>query len=319
MSQPARPMSLMFEVDLNEAGELYSTIDLSQCVSMISRKRYRQGLEWAVSGIRINSPQGVQFRVAVLPQTWSCSGAWKTAFRAWRQMRRDAEGTMTVGNEAQYSDFKVYFDANHSDSGHIATAPNLLPVGTAPAAPGAVYDWTYSMYDWPDDSDMAGANRNAHMLGDDHSNISIGMIHNYANLRSRPVDEDPNIPELGHGSVFTALFDYGGEAEDVLQNISLENNEPPYYNGADPSQEEYYPGGKNYRPSWADWQISATNVYNSGAGGSSNGFIPGFTAYCGLIRLKLEGQPSVQNIQFWVDLLPGSHDGYMARPMQEVN
>lgn len=312
-------MTLMYEINLNAEGLFYATIDLSQSVSMISRKRYRQGLEWAVSGIRVNSPQGCQLRVATLPQTWSCSQAWKTSFRAWRKMRANAEAGMTTENEAKYADFKIFFDANHADGGLPQTAPNLVPVGVAPAAPGAVYDWESSEFTWPDDSDMAGATRRAHMIGDDHSNISFGMIHNYADLRRRPQVDDPNIPELGTGSVLTSLFDYGGDADAILADISLENNDPPYYVGADPSEEEYYPGGKNYRAGWSDWQISATNIYNSGAGASGNGFVPGFTAYCGLIRIKFEGPASLQDVQFWVDLIPGPHDGYMARPMQEVN
>lgn len=319
MSQPARPMTIFFQVNLNENGNLFRTIDLSQCVSMLSRKRYRQGLEWAVSGIRINAPQAVQMTVATLPQTWSCAQAWKTGFRAWRKMRDEAERDMTVGNEARYSDYKIFFDESHLDSGDPQYAPNLLPYGVAPAAPDAVYDWQYSTYHWPDDSDMAGAERMVHMIGDDSGVNSVGLIHNYAALRARPMPQDPNVPELGAGSVWTSLFDDGGDADAVLADITLINDEPPYYSGADQTTEEFYPGGKNYRAGWYDWQISVTNVYNSGAGTSGNGFAPGFTAYCGLIRLHLSGQVNLANIGLYVDLLPGPMDGYMARPMQEVN
>ena len=135
MSQPARPMTIYFEVDLNESGNLFRTIDISQCVSMLSRKRYRQGLEWAVSGIRVNAPQAVQMTVATLPQTWSCAQAWKTGFRAWRKMQKEAERDMTTGNEARYLDYKIFFDDDHLDSGSLQYAPNLLPYGTAPAGP----------------------------------------------------------------------------------------------------------------------------------------------------------------------------------------
>lgn len=321
MPQPARPMTIYFEVDLNESGEAFRTIDISQCVSMLSRKRYRQGLEWAVSGIRVNSPQAIGITVATLPQTWSCAQAWKTGFRAWRKMNAEAERDMTVDNEARYMDYKIFFDKNHSDSGEPQWAPNLLPYGASPAAPAAVYDWNYSEYHWPDDSDMAGATRLVHMIGDDQGAVSIGLIHNYANLRARPMVDDPNVPELGSGSVFTSLFDDGGDSDAVLVDISQMNDDPPYYTGIDPTEEEYYPGGKNYRNDWYSWQISVTNVYNSGSGNSGNGFIPGFTAYAGLVRLYLySGAGSVvQNIGLYLDLLPGPHDGYMARPMQEVN
>lgn len=316
---PARPMTIFYEVDLNETGEFRGTIDVSQSVSMIARKKYRQGLEWAIAGIRVNSPQAVKMTVSVLPQTWSCAQAWKTSFRAWRKMRRNAEAGMTVDNEAAYADFKVFFDDKHVDPLAVGGAPNLIPYGTTPAAPDATYEWLGSEFTWPDDSDMVGATRLAHMIGDDHSNVSFGMIHNYANLRARPQEEDPNIPDAGRGSVFTSLFDYGGDADPVLGDIASENDKPPYYIGVDQSTEEYYPGGKNYRPSYFDWNIGVTNIYNSGAGSNSNGFMPGFTAYCGLIRVVLEGSPAGDNIGLYLDLMPGPHDGYMARPMQEVN
>ncbi len=319
MGMPARPMSLYYEVDLDESGEFRGTIDVSQSVSLISRKFYRQGLEWAIAGIRFNSPLAVKCTVATLPQTWSCAGAWKTSFRAWRKMRDNAEAGMTVDNEARFADFKIYFDYLHADPIQVGGAPNLVPHGTAPAAPAATYDWSYSEFTWPDDSDMAGASRYVHMIGDDHSNVSIGAIHNYANLRKRPQAEDPNIPELGQGSVFTSLFDYGGDSDPILMDMVTENNEPPYYIGIDDGQEEYYPGGKNYRAGWYNWQVGVANIYNSGAGNNANGFLPGFTAYCGLIRIVFQGLPAGDNLGFWLDLMPGPHDGYMARPMQEVN
>ena len=318
MSQPARPMSIYFEIDLSETGNAYHTIDISQCVSMLSRKRYRQGLEWAVSGVRVNSPQAIQLTLATLPQTWSCAQAWKTGFKAWRKMQKEAEREMTTGNQARYTDYKIYFDVNHLDSGNPQYAPNLLPYGVPPVGPQVAYDWQYSEYHWPDDSDMAGATRVCHMIGEDDAQ-SVALIHNYADLRARPMTEDPNIPELGAGSVWTALFDDGGDADAVLTDLTLLNDDPPYYNGVDTTTEEFYPGGKNYRADWYSWQISHTNVYNSGAGNSGNGFAPGFTAYAGLVRLHLQGPVSLQNIGLWLDLMPGPHDGYMARPMQEVN
>lgn len=312
-------MTIFYQVDLDEAGNFYGTIDVSQSVSMLSRKRYRQGLEWAVSGIRVNSPQACQITIATLPQTWSCAQAWKTSFRAWRKMRHNAEDGMTVDTEARYADFKIAFDDAQSFSGDPQYAPLMLPYGTVSDPSAVVYDWTKSNFTWPDDSDMAGAERTAHMIGDDASIRSFGMIHNYANLRKRPQQEDPNVPELGRGSVLTSLFDYGGDADPILGDITIENSEPPYYVGLDTSEEEFYPGGKNYRADWYSNHISVSNVYSSGAGTSGNGFIPGFTAYCGLIRVAIGGPVSLANIGIYLDLLPGGHDGYMARPMQDVN
>jgi len=317
---PPQPMTLLFDVDIGPGGVRYNTVDLSQCVSLIGRKFHRQGLEWAVAGIRFSSPAGVTVQVATLPQTWSCANAWSTGFRAWRKMNDLAERDMTSSNEAKYIDYKIFFDNRHIDASHAQYAPNLLPQGTLPGA-GYVYHWNYSNYDWPDDSDMAGATRAAHMLGDDNGSTSIGLIHNYANLRSRPQAEDPNVPELGDGSVFTSLFDFGGGSDVILRDIAEKNSSPPYWVGEDPSIEEAYPGGKNYRAAWVDWINAETNIYNSGGGANANGFIPGFTALCGLIRFKFASQSgsNLNDLKMWIDLVPGPMNGYMTRPMQDVN
>jgi hypothetical protein len=315
-------MSIKYELSLLAGTDLYRTVDLSECVSIISRKAYRQGLEWGVAGIRFNSNSSFNVNVATLPLGWQTANAWKQAFRTWRRMQRDAvENQESDAVSAKYLDFKIGFDQLQLDAADPNYAPNLLPFGTAPPAGDAGREWVFSELNFPEDSHMyANQSLLLHMIGDDHgvAGGSVGIIHNYASGRVRPQTFDPNIPESGARNAFDYVFDYGGEASDTLTDLAEQNNVPPYYNGLDLTEEEYYPGGKNYRPDWYSWSISETSVYNSAGGTSSNGFIPGFTALCGLIRFHFLANANT-TVKMWIDLMPGPHDGYMARPMQEVN
>ncbi len=52
-------------------GAAISTIDLSQAASLVNRRFYRQGINWAVAGFKIISPAGAtgSLSVAQLPNT----------------------------------------------------------------------------------------------------------------------------------------------------------------------------------------------------------------------------------------------------------
>ena len=57
------------------AGAATSTIDLSQVASLMNRRFYRQGINWAVAGFKVISPSGAlgALSVAQLPNTWVMS------------------------------------------------------------------------------------------------------------------------------------------------------------------------------------------------------------------------------------------------------
>ena len=112
-------------------------IDLSQIASIVNRRFYRQGINWAVSGFKVLSSafQG-SISISKLPNTWVMSNAWEKGFRAWQRQQRDAiDDGDQQSVKAKFNDFKIFMDANHLSDGF---ASNLLPYdGTgAVATPG---------------------------------------------------------------------------------------------------------------------------------------------------------------------------------------
>ena len=94
--QPA-VQTLTFSFQSEDSGKERRFIDISQCVSLMNRRFYRQGLNWAVSGIKIlsyvpgsTSPATGQISIGKLPNTWVMSNSWEKGFRAWQKMNKDA-------------------------------------------------------------------------------------------------------------------------------------------------------------------------------------------------------------------------------------
>ena len=108
-----------------------NTIDLSQCASLLNRRFYRQGINWAVSSIKVVT-SGSQTGLLVcekLPETWVMSNAWEKSFRSWQEMNKKAlEDTESI--RPRFMDFKIYADNTHHSAGFGA---NLLPSNDAVA------------------------------------------------------------------------------------------------------------------------------------------------------------------------------------------
>ena len=116
-----------------------SYIDLSQVASLLNRRFYRQGINWAVAGFKVSSLQPGTVNIAKLPNTWVMSNAWEKGFRAWQRMNAKAlEEAESV--RPKFLDFKIFADAEHHAAGFTT---NLMPFSltaggiTSPAAPGS--------------------------------------------------------------------------------------------------------------------------------------------------------------------------------------
>lgn len=313
-----------------------STIDLSQSVSLVSRRFHRQGKEWAVAGIRVAVTNNALIQVFTLPSTWVTANAYMNGYRSWQRIQREALSTARFADTARYRDFKVYMDDNHSPSGGGADpAPNIVPLGTIQPDnnPGtSATEWKYSEIHVPAQGDGSTGELPyyMHMMGNTVAAVegvsygSAGLIHEYGLARLRPHLEDPALPDNHNLSIFTELFNDGDNLDQTLDDATEDNATPPYFIGEDNNAPEYYPGGANYLPTVQRWQIAKQAVYSSGTNtgvtATGNGFIPGFTCPLGLIRLYVENLANVGNtVDMFVDLVPGPSGGYMTRPMKEMN
>jgi hypothetical protein len=109
-------------------------IDLSQCASLVNRRFYRQGVNWAVANMTLHvvNQYGQQYvkpgqsvSVNKLPNTWVMSNSWEKGFRAWERMNKDALSE-AQSVKPKFMDFKIYADDDHETSG---VSNNLLPAG----------------------------------------------------------------------------------------------------------------------------------------------------------------------------------------------
>ena len=108
-------------VDPGTTGTFYC--DLSQCASLLNRRFYRQGINWAVAGIKILTEGTGSITISKLPNTWVLSNAWTKSFKAWQKMNNEALAE-SESVRPKFLDFKIYADADHHALGY---GQNLLP------------------------------------------------------------------------------------------------------------------------------------------------------------------------------------------------
>ncbi len=300
------------------------TVDLSQCASLMNRRFYRQGINWAVAGIKVITAGTGSIIVKKLPNTWVMSNSWEKGFRAWQKMNRDAlQEAESV--RPKFLDFKIYADAKHHNDGF---GLNLLPLGSnfTPATAG---EWVASKYVIPDTTTGAGVNNfevvatGANYPGGGSSGLNaISLIEGYAASRGLPDILDPNAPDDAadvNGSTpenwMSALFNDGTNQDDqVLTDMITENNEAPYpFENDGTHTDTQYPGGANQLVGLQihDWDsISGTTI-----GGMTR--IKGGNFPCGLVRFDWTPE-TTSNIVIQIDLVPGNHRGYLCEPMTEM-
>ncbi len=86
--QPAvQTLSFNFQPSKLPPGGQFFYLDLSQVASIVNRRFYRQGLNWAVGGFKLSTTATTVGNVFInkLPTTWVMSNAWEKSFRAWQK------------------------------------------------------------------------------------------------------------------------------------------------------------------------------------------------------------------------------------------
>ncbi len=322
-------------------------IDLSQCASLYSRRFYRQGLQWAVSGIKMLSSIGAgalpsSVVVQKLPETWAMSNAWEKGFRAWQRMNNEAlEETPSV--KPRFLDFKIYADAQHHKVGFganlLPTTLTQVPAGPHVSATAVLGEWEASKFIIPKTDGTDDTNsREVVAVGANYPGVgastlqAVSLIEGYAASRGLPEIVDPNVPDDASDANSTtpenwlaATFNEGTDQDAaVLSDMITENNQAPYpfenaqVPGAAPGvvfTDTHYPNGANNLGGLQihDLQfISVTTI-----GGTTR--IPGGLFPCGLMKIIISNESGVSgNATFQIDLVPGTHRGYLCEPMTEM-
>ncbi len=323
-------LSMFFEMGLSGNSAVdEATIDLSQCASLMNRRFYRQGINWAVAGIKILSTSGTTGTIAIkkLPNTWVMSNAWEKGFRAWMKMNKEAlQEAPSV--KPKFLDFKVYADAAHHASGF---AGNLLPGVFNPTLTTATpSEWESSKYVIPQPGGATNS-REVVATGASYPGASpvsgldaVSLIEGYAASRALPDIEDPNTPTdaadvtgAAAENWLAGIFDEGTTQDDrVLDDMISENNKAPYpFEDGTIFFDTQYPGGANQLVGLEAHDVEF--ITGTTIGGTTH--MKGGNFPCGLIRVQGQKDTAgATSITIQVDLVPGDHRGYLCEPMTEM-
>jgi len=316
------------------AAKQIQTVDLSQCASLLNRRFYRQGINWAVAGFKVvNATQqvGASISITKLPNTWVLANSWVKSMKTWTRMNREAlEETDSV--RPKFLDFKIYANADHHAAG---TGANLLPVSAATVAnpvqlatPG---EWIPSKVVVPFGPASPGNTvefeiiaTGASFPGAGASGLNaVSMIEGYAASRGLPYSPDPNTPadaDDADGSTpenwMAAIFNTGtDQTSEVLEDMIFENNQAPYpFEGDGIAIDTMYPGGANQLNSLElhDFEL----ITASTIGGTTR--LKGGNFPCGLLQFQTAGFEADSQITIQVNLIPGNHRGYLCESMTEM-
>lgn len=316
-----------------DAGIQY--IDLSQSASLVNRRFYRQGLNWAVSGFTLHTSSvdasvGTgSITVSKIPNTWVVSNAWEKAFRAWNKQQLDTvDDSGAQSAVARFRDFKIHADPTHVTNGY---ANNMKPGNLTDTANWELFsdgEWESSLIVLPNNlPDASGSNvepreYKLHMVGPNFHTAaplgSRGIIEGYADSRAYPQSPDPVSPAVDNTHNWLArMFDVGADTSEILDNATDRNDNLPY-------PQVDYPGGETQAP---DLQYHDNlNITTTSVSGKTT--CRGTSVPCGLLKLNIDsslqavvaipGADPAPVAWIQVHLVPGNHRGYMVEPMTEM-
>ena len=303
-------------------------LDLSQVTSLLNRRFYRQGLNWAVAGFKAYTAGDYagQIQISKLPNTWVLSNAWEKSMRTWTRMNKEALAE-TESVRPRFLDFKIYADPDHHSAGFGA---NLLPISQAGGFTAG--EWESSKFIIPN-SAVAGQvfSREAIATGPNYPGAgfsglnAISLIEGYAASRALPNVLDPNTPgdaADADGAIpqnwMAALHNDGtSQDEEVIEDMISENNLAPYpFENDGTNLDTMYPGGANQGTGLEIHDIAFVSATTIG----SMSRLKGGNFPCGLMRIETLNDPLAEAsaVLLQVDLIPGNHRGYLCEPMTEM-
>lgn len=302
-------------------GSKEATADLSQIASLLNRRFYRQGLNWAIGGFKILTQTQGNVEIHKLPSTWVFGNAWEKGMRHYQKMIDDRiESQESI--KGRFLDFKIYMDDVHHQAGFAA---NLLPIDAQgnEATPG---EWIASEIVLPyglnaNNFEVIGVGSNFPGAGASGNN-ALSLVQGYAHSRALPSESDPNTPNAGSDTSdnqpenWLVAIDNQGTTQDSLVTIEArEYDQPPYpYEGDGTHVVTQYPGGGAQLPGLEihdTLNFTANNIAATAYGKGGN--FP-----CGLIRFKCTNTLQDESaFLILIDMVPGDHRGYLAERMTD--
>lgn len=278
-------------------------LDLSQCASILNRRFYKQGIQWAIARITFVDTTGLAngtVNVQKIPTTWVAANSWKKSEAAWDRMNQHAM-EFADGVKPRYYDYKIHMDQSHVASGF---AQNLLPVGINQIDAG---EWLASEFVIPDEGANTVQSFKVHMMGADNVN-GKGLVQGYQLSRALPFNSDPVTFSTLSENWISQVFNQGTlQTSEVLDDLEDTNDAPPY-------TYPNYIGSSAFPQNEIVDEVVFRNTAERPAPGSRLS-IGGFTAPCGLIRID---HLAVATLRMYVDLVPGSHRGYLCEKMGDM-
>jgi hypothetical protein len=284
-------------------------VDLSQIASIVNRRFYRQGLNWAVGGFKITTSGSANTGSIIalkIQETWVTSGSWEKSMRHWLKQQNDAIREMGAESTvARYRDFKVFMDTNHVNAfkaaGNDLNISNDIPPGFA------VGEWQPSQVVIPNDGapGVTGEYYVKFYGGSDAD--AKDMVGGYAFSRALPTSPDPETLAV-ETSWLNLMQDVGNNSDEIVDNATDTNDELPY-------NQAQYPG---FAPNADAMAIHDKNSLTTTTVGGAT-YLKGGMFPCGLIQFQVSNSGSeVLTYDIQIDLVPGHHRGYLCQPMTEM-
>jgi hypothetical protein len=265
-------------------------VDIAQCLSILNRRMYRQGMNYFVESVTIHSPAACVMGVGSVPDSWITHNAWKKGYETWRTMQNEYLDGMGASIKGTWADFKVLLD----DGGESFVTPV--------DGNGDAYltgEWVYSNFVYDD----AGTARSPGiaLIGGVTEDSHIGLIEAYGNARNFPQASPASPAEASTG--FYAQYHGVGDTDDELgTDLKDDNDLPPY------DQDDYPGGDANGDHPIVQGSLATTAEYPISTLG-------GFTAPCGLLHLQQAQASGSAAVLAIITIGIGPYKGVMASPM----
>jgi hypothetical protein len=314
------PAARYLRYELTNSGsagtETSHYIDLARDLSRINRRLYRQGRDYHVKRISIvssNTIAGVgvydqtvlpgattqtqnagRVTFGTIPDGWVARQAWRRGFTTWNAMNKKAMTATGNSVKGTWSDFKVHL----SNDMRNATPLNPLDNGGNAYNSG---EWVYSQLVSPDGTTSADSFE-LHMMGDHAGSVgawgSVGLIKSYGESRATVIAGSPRVPAEATDDPLVNVFDDGTVTDEIIEDLSGQNDESPYNLGN-------YPGDDGNGP-------KPMVVQQTTLGADGRATVGGFNALCGLIEIEATSPIPGDVYSVLVELAPGNYRGIAA-------